>query len=50
MKGFVEDFIEHNDVEKSQQFYDNWREKEATDRQINRYNQKGSIDISGKQP
>jgi hypothetical protein len=54
--GFIEDFIEHKDVEKSQNFYNKWREDEANQRKYLRNIKKnpptlqGSIDISGKQP
>lgn len=50
--GFIEDFMEHNDVEKSQKFYNKWREDEATQRKYLRNKKKnlptlqGSIDIS----
>lgn len=49
--GFIEDFMEHNDVEKSQSFYNKWREDEATQRKYlrnikNPPTLQGSIDIS----
>lgn len=49
--GFIEDFMEHNDVEKSQNFYNKWREDEATQRKYlrnikNPPTLQGSIDIS----
>ena len=47
VRGLIENYKEHNNIAKSQEFYNNWRKEEAKQRKIlRRAKSKGSIDIS----